>query len=474
MEIRTDWTGQQDAARFVAYEHSAYEPWEPPPDPITPEELDAAMQALIADYVDPEAVTECKGPEPLAGLRDPIAGFDEPDLIAAGIRRVVRLQQRKAALEAEEARELAGLARLSIAEAGSGADRSMVYRSLAGELALACNLSERTFQARIGDAEILVEKFPQTMTAMEAGTISTGHARVVVEGGLPIDDPVLRGRFERAVLERAGELTPGRLRKQARLAAAQIAEVGFEERHARAVEDRSVRMVELDDGMAEVIHTVPTVYAVAMLDRLTEQAKAIKAANPDEPRSLDQIRADLMTELVLTGQPTGCPDAPHTAGVGIRAEVSIVIPMLTLLGKGTEPASIAGAGPIGMAEALRLAGETDVWVRLLTDPVDEQVRAVDTYRPSRKLRRFIRGRDKRCRCPFCTRAALHGDLDHTHAWEHDGKTEDGNLALLCKRCHILKHLPGWKVRQVSPGVLEWTSPHGFVALDRPDTPIRFQ
>jgi hypothetical protein len=177
---------------------------------------------------------------------------------------------------------------------------------------------------------------------------------------------------------------------------------------------------------------------------------------------------------VLTGQPSGCPDAPHAAGVGIRPEVSVVIPMLTLLGQGEEPATIAGRGPIGLQEALRLAGQAPVLIRILTDPIGTQVRAVDTYRPSQKLRRFIRARDGRCRCPFCSRTTAQFDIDHTRAWEHHGKTQDDNLALLCPGCHTLKHLPGWSVRQTGPGVLEWTSPHGFTATDRPDNPIRFE
>lgn len=127
-----------------------------------------------------------------------------------------------------------------------------------------------------------------------------------------------------------------------------------------------------------------------------------------------------------------------------------------------------------MKDALRLAGDATSFIRILTDPVSEQVRAVDTYRPSEKLRRFIRARDGRCRCPFCTRAATRGDIDHTLARQHGGKTETDNLALLCLGCHTLKHLPGWSVKQISPGVLEWTTPHGIVATDVPDTPITFR
>jgi hypothetical protein len=66
--------------------------------------------------------------------------------------------------------------------------------------------------------------------------------------------------------------------------------------------------------MSELIHTLPTVFAVPMMDRLTEQAKAVKGANPEERRTLDQIRSDLACELVLTGQPSGCPESAAGAG----------------------------------------------------------------------------------------------------------------------------------------------------------------
>ncbi|WP_166870432.1 HNH endonuclease signature motif containing protein [Salinibacterium sp. ZJ450] len=460
-----------------------------PPDPLSAEDYNTIIEALIQDFqrgeYDESTEELCWVDELLPA--DPVEPSDaseqleelEPaDPIAAGIARVARRQQTRAALEAEDARDLAELAQLVVAEAGPGADRgtarAMTYRSLAAELALATHLSDRTFQTRINTAETLVGDFPATLTALAAGTISIGHARVIMEAGFPIGDPEQRARYEHAVLERAETITPGRLGKQAQLAAARLGDVTFQDRHEKAVAERSVRIADVGDGMSEVIHTVSTVFAVAMRDRLTQQAKAVKAANPADPRTLDQIRADLACELMLTGQPTGHPEAPHAAGVGIRAEVSVVIPMLTLLGQGDEPATIAGAGPIGLQEALRLAGDAPTWVRILTHPVSEQVLAVDTYRPSAQLRRFLRARDGRCRCPSCMRAAIWSDIDHTLAREHDGPTQADNLACLCEGHHTLKHFPGWTVKQISPGVLEWTSPHGVVATDYPDTPIKFQ
>ncbi|WP_166872636.1 HNH endonuclease signature motif containing protein [Salinibacterium sp. ZJ450] len=506
MERTSDQRGDPDAADWddLPPDPQLAEDWEAmlPRDPLSAEDYDTIIQALLAEmqYLDP--IDETQPPDlfdevipvdPFAAWlsvdpraerrpvdpspeRLPADPFEEQpvDPIAAGIQHVARLEQDRAALEAEQARALANLVQLAITEAGPRPDLAIVYRSLTAELAMAAHLSDRTFQTRINTAETLVNKFPATVTALETGSIGIGHARVIVESGEVIGDPELRARYEHAVLERAGNITPGRLRKLTQVAAAKLGEVTFEDRHTKAVADRSVRIGEIGDGMSEVIHTIATVHAVAIRDRLTQQGKAIKKANPDDPRSLDQVRADLATELFLTGQPSGCPDAPHQAGVGIRAEVSILIPVLTLLGKSDEPATIAGSGPIGLQEAIRLAADAPTLVRVLTHPVSDQVLAVDTYRPSKQLARFLRARDGRCRCPICNRSAARAEIDHTLDWQYHGKTKADNLSSLCPPCHTLKHLPGWTVKQTSPGVLEWTSPHGIVATDYPDTPVRFE
>jgi hypothetical protein len=288
--------------------------------------------------------------------------------------------------------------------------------------------------------------------------------------GSSISDPARRADYESAVIARAASVTPGRLRRLAQLAAEKVAGVGFAERHAKAKEGRSVRSFETVDGMSELVATVPTVLAAGIMDRLTAMANAVKLANPDDPRTLDQLRADLLCELQLTGDPTG---DVHAGIAGIGAEVAIIIPALTLLGKGDEPATVLGGGPIGLDEALRLTAEAPSFLRVITDPVTDLVLATDNYRPSEQLRRHLRMRDGRCRCPSCNRAAWRSDIDHTIPFSEGGRTEPGNLEVLCQGHHTIKHLAGWGLRQVSPGVLEWTTPHGIVVVDRPDTPVRF-
>jgi hypothetical protein len=387
-----------------------------------------------------------------------------------GVERLGRIEAVRAALFAEEAVELMGLVQSALAEAGSGVATDLVVRSVATEIAIARRVSDRTIRSKISEAWDLVEGFPMTLHALECGTLSVAHARVIVGEGLLIRDDRRRVDYESAVLERADAVTPGRLRRLARAAASSIAEVSFEERHEKAREERSVSCTELEDGMSEVIAVIPTILAEGVMDRLTQLGNAVKAANPDDPRTLGQVRADLFCDLVLTGQPSGDPHG----GIGaIRAEVSILIPALTLLGQSQEPATILGKGPIDLEDALHLAAEAPSLVRVITDPVSGQVLSTDNYRPGEALRRYLRMRDGRCRCPSCNRSARRSDIDHTIPYSEGGPTEAGNLAHLCPGHHTIKHLPGWSVRQLEPGVLEWTTPHGIVAIDRPDTPVRF-
>jgi hypothetical protein len=400
--------------------------------------------------------------------------------IRAGIDHLMELRQRMSALQAEEMRELSAIAKLNREEAEQhfpeddpdwASSIETAQRSLTAELALVNHVSARTMENRLGEAEMLVGLFPNTLESLATGEIGLGHARVIMEHGAPLDDDNVRAKYEHIVLERAVKVTPGRLARTAELTATRLRGGTFEERHNAAADARTVLVKRMKDGMSLMTFYLPTVLAAAIWDRLGRQAKAIR--NAGDPRTLDQIRCDLAAELLLTGEPATSEDSPHGAAVGITAEVCIVIPALTLLGKSDEPATLNGGSPIGLEEAKALAADAPHLVRILTDPVSGQVLAVDTYRPSEKLRRFLRIRDGRCRFPICNAPAHRADIDHTIPAAAGGPTQDGNLECLCRGDHILKHHGGWSVRQISPGVLEWTSPHGIVAVDEPDPPVAF-
>ncbi|MCW2676841.1 MAG: putative endonuclease [Modestobacter sp.] len=89
------------------------------------------------------------------------------------------------------------------------------------------------------------------------------------------------------------------------------------------------------------------------------------------------------------------------------------------------------------------------------------------YPPREALDRFVRSRDRRCRFPGCRARPPSADLDHTVPWSA-GPTSAANLTCLCRYHHRLSHqAPGWRLRGLPDGGLEWTTPTGQVRTTRP-------
>lgn len=375
--------------------------------------------------------------------------------------RLLEARSVMASMQAQEQWCLARLEAIALesAKGASGKEREIAWRSMAAEIAVATRLADRTVQSMMGRASTLVNDLPVVLESLERGRISLGHAQVILEHAVGIEGAALV-EYQRVTVDRAETTTPGRLAGLAKITAARLRAQSFEERHAQARDGRKLTIRDLDDGMSELVHLLPTVYAAAIFDRLTRQAKAVAATS--DPRTRDQLRSDLVTDLLLTGEPASGPDAPHTAADGIRAEVSILIPALTLLGVSDEPATLLGRGPIDLDTACRLAAMAPELIRVLTDPVSGLVINADTYRTTASLRRYLEQRDKHCQFPVCNRDARYTDIDHTVPWEQGGRTVPGNLACLCRGHHTLKHHGGWNVKQTTPGVLEWTSPLGRI------------
>ncbi|MBF4561465.1 DUF222 domain-containing protein [Microbacterium sp. VKM Ac-2870] len=391
-----------------------------------------------------------------------------------------------AAVAAAEVAHVRLLARAGlVAEREAGGQRAsvrehdMVLRSIAAELGGVLRVTDRTVQQRIGEARELVEGFPATLDAWESGRITRGHVRVIVDAGsvVPIER---RAVFEAEAVRLCAGDTPNRVRAAVEILAERTADRSFTERHQQAAQCRRVRIVPGTRGMSDLIATVPTVIADGILDRLTQQATVIVDAREpgdDDTRTRDQIRADVLSDLLLTGapalDPTAAGDGPGALG-GIRAQVQVIVPVLTLIGADDGPADLVGRTPVDAETARCLAANTPSLTRVLTDPVDGTVVAVDRYRTPWPQRRFLRARDQHCRFPGCRRAAIRCEIDHTIDAARGGPTALWNLAHLCQRHHSMKQFTAWKVKQEERGVLEWTSPTGRVYReDAPIPPVTF-
>ena len=378
-------------------------------------------------------------------------------------------------------------------------DASLSVRDFAAELACAVGVADRTIEQRMNDALVMRDRFPQTTAGLDDGRLSLQHARVVVDAGVRITSPENRAAYEAAVLERAAGLTTGRLRVVATSIAEEWAPASIAERHAEARTARRVTVRDVDDAMTELWALLPTVLAHGIHDRLTRHARSVRdaavgavdafgegeaaegevAEGEDAPaaddRTMDQLRADALCDLLLTGHPT-LADVDRSGGEGIdalKAIVQITVPFHTLIGDEGPAPALTGKAPIDPESGRRLLGAATLWDRVLTDPVSGDVLAVDRRFPTEAQRRHLRARDEHCRFPGCRMPVWRSDIDHTIDHQHGGPTEHSNLAHLCRRHHTLKHHTPWQVEQHPGGVLEWTSPLGRTYIDRPPPTLRF-
>ena len=159
----------------------------------------------------------------------------------------------------------------------------------------------------------------------------------------------------------------------------------------------------------------------------------------EPPRTLGEIRADVLADLLLTTTPTGHHDAAGDALTGIRGQVNITIPLTTAAGLDEEPALLSGYGPVDTDLARCLLAKAPAWNLVLVNISTGAPVAVTRYRPSAELQRFVDLRDERCRFPGCTMKPWRCDTDHTIDAALGGETSACNLADLCRRHHVLKH-----------------------------------
>jgi hypothetical protein len=142
---------------------------------------------------------------------------------------------------------------------------------------------------------------------------------------------------------------------------------------------------------------------------------------------------------------------------GVPVRINVTVPMTTLLGC-DEPGTMHGYGPIDPATARALAlGGT--WRRLVTDPLSGTVLDIGRarYRPPADLAALVRARDRTCFRPGCGADADGCELDHSEAFARGGSTAYANLGPGCTIDHRLKTVGDFQVRQVTPGVFDWTS-----------------
>jgi hypothetical protein len=340
------------------------------------------------------------------------------------------------------------------------------------EVGALLRLPRRTAETLIEASRCLAEELPATREALTSGSISYRHAQVIMEQawGIRVDDPEAAARaravFEETLVPDAELLTTAKLADRARRVRERTHPETITARHQKGVEDRHVIFQALNDGMASLYLVGDAERVQAAYHRTLDLALSLQG--PEEPRTLTQLAADVLTDVLLTGV------TPAGLGDGIRAQVNVTVPVLTLLEQSEEPGYLAGYGPIDPDTARRLAAGAPSFTRLLTHPETGVVLSMgrDTYTPPAALKKWLEVRDETCTFPGCRRGAHRCDVDHGIEWQHGGQTNAMNLAHLCPYHHAVKSHTRWTPKHLGDGRIQWTSPAGYRYIVEPSADMR--
>jgi hypothetical protein len=417
---------------------------------------------------------------------------EQADACLDGLAESARVDAMMAAFRVRLTAGFADKAAALDAQARSPGEHTAQERAVVSEVACVLTVSERSASALLGQSHELTTTLPLTLNALQAGSISWQHARIMVDETSNLD-PAGAAALEAHFLAPdatnaakrcpAGEMVPGRFRAKARTWRERHHPISIEKRHARSVLDRRLEYAPDRDGMAWLSAYLPADQAAGIWNRTTAAARALQG--PNEGRTLTQLRVDSFATWLLTAGRTdvakdghlaaGAPARSSTGGVNAKdvlaspvpspaAQVLVTVPVFALMGLTDEPATLDGYGPIpaSMARKLVADGATS-FHRVLVDPRDGAPLEIgrDSYRIPAAMRQWLRLRDGKCPFPGCNNQSLDNEADHLLAWADGGATGISNLGQPCPKHHRLKHTSGWTpgpaTKDQPPG---WTSPTG--------------
>lgn len=450
----------------------------------------------------------------------------------------VEKRRQIACLEAEASDLLAERMRLAGSDSDeSPFHRDAIHRSMVAEYSAAGRMTQGSVDYAFTDAGFLDASHPQVREAFRRGTITGAHVREIVRAAGVVREAVNNGRADADILTLydtvavivAERETPARTRVHLRELAATLSGSTAIERHARAASERTVTVRPAGDGLSILTVVLPEHLAAAIIDRLTQLAHAVirgrddrePALEPiddgedpvypediahDDPfrddfaifgdgtfttdpicpkgpaiehipadtRTIDQVRADLLIDLLLASDPSA---ATGSGLDNIQGRIHVTVAASTLAGCDERPAQLDGHGPLHPDIARDLAGRNGGWSRLFLDATGLVVET-DTYRPTEAMRRFLRARDQHCRFPGCRMPVHRCQIDHTFDHAKGGRTEIHNLGHLCATHHVLKHPDvaddhRWTARQLPDGTIDWLSPLGRTYRDSPRRRVMF-
>lgn len=388
------------------------------------------------------------------------------------------------------------------------------------ELALGLRASPNSMGNRISAARDLVAH-PRLLALVESAAISAWAGRLVTLEVADLtseqsDDVVAQvcTRVTERLATGRRAWTSAEVGRAARLARRRMCPESDRATRERAFSRRRVQVLPDKNGMSVLVADLQETDAHRIHRRLSALARGLK--HPTDSRTRDQIRADVLVDLLLGPPAQGPVEASPRGGLGPasdserpgspaassggrsqlptgnspgadggaqRPEIQVIVSLDTLLGMADDPAEIPGLGPVP-AETARFLSADSRWRAWVTDASGTVVATGSRgYVPGSALARLVRAREPFCRMPGCRHPAERCDLDHTVAYPLGG-TDPGNLGPLCRRHHVLKTHVGWELQPAAhphpkhqdtssaPPAWRWRTPAGFSVPGHPTNPLQ--
>jgi hypothetical protein len=270
--------------------------------------------------------------------------------------------------------------------------------------------------------------------------------------------PELLDRATELLCEEASSLDPDRLHKRAREVRDELDEEGIASREAVLRGRRSLRRLELRDGMKRLIWDydpltagiVDEIYDRATSPRRggprfvdTEQKERADALERDD-RTTEQIASDAFTELLRQAA-----SLPTDVLLGKGAPAVRVLVQATDLIAGTGHGVIEGSGEalsIGTVQAVACAQGTRTALIDSIGNVLDLGREQRLYSANQRVALAIR--DGGCLWTGCDRPPSWCEAHHIDHYVRDnGRTDLNRGVLLCKHHHLKLHNEGWEIRR---------------------------
>lgn len=303
------------------------------------------------------------------------------------------------------------------------------------EVAYTLRITRHQAADRIAQARQLVRRHPMLLDAMYGGDVEPYPASRVLDITAALDDEQARRVDERLDGRLAGK-NPTDVRRIARRAVQSVDPDGQLVRARRARTGRRVELLPGEDTMSRLIADLPAEAASAAYASIDTEARRLRRRG--EHRSLDQLRADILTDRLIRPGGTASPGAM----------VYLHMPIDAALGIGDDGCELAGYGPVPGAIARHIMGnENSVWRKVICDPATGAPLDLGRrrYRPNTAIREIIHARDRECAIPGCHRTAQHCEYDHVHSHATGGDTSVTNGESACKYHNNLKEQPGWRI-----------------------------